>query len=183
MRKVLSIKDYRNRNLLSNSAYRGSIQVMELLLEAHRKENIPINLLDMNKDDAIYLACIRGYQEIPKETYKSKDENGKDSVTSKRFQCVRMLLNYRNSKGVQELFINKKSLRKGLNSPLHWAIYWADLELAKLTYDCYPDQLFWINSDSYIPFDMCNQAKDQLFEYKAKIVKPNLTLDSLFPFG
>ena len=57
-----------------------------------------------------------------------------------------------------------------MNTPLHWGIYWADLDLSKLVYNEFPDQLFIENKEGHIPFDMCIEAKNKFQESRAKIV-------------
>ena len=65
--------------------------------------------------------------------------------TTPRFEIVRLLL-------LEGAEIRR---REGLNSPLHWAIYWADADLSKLLYEFYPNQVTWTNSENLIPFDIC----------------------------
>jgi hypothetical protein len=173
----LRLRDPRNRSLVHTAAYRGSVDILKDLLQMFAKKrtkNVRAFSLDKNGDSALDLACIRGFDHVFDETYTVE---GKDEITSKRYQCVKMLLEYRNKDGEKEFKIEFRHLRKNLNSPLHWSIYWADLHLAYLLFHECRDQIFWTNRNDLIPFDMCFLAKTKFLEKKARLVsRPNLLI-------
>ena len=68
--------DYRKRTLLHIACFRGSIEVLGTILENHRTLRIDTNSKDKNHDTPLNLACIRGYQEGPKEVYEANDKDG-----------------------------------------------------------------------------------------------------------
>ena len=167
-KKLLTIKDTLNRGLVHVAAYRGSIEILSRLLERNKTLEIPSNTKDVNGDSPLDLACVRGFDQNKNEYYT--DPNTRED-TSKRFVVVKLLLDYRNWYGRKEFKITIEGLVKGLNSPLHWSIYWADLHLANLVYNECPDQIFWKNRDNFIPFDMCQHAKSEFTEKKSNIVR------------
>lgn len=87
--------------------------------------------------------------------------------TSKRFQCARSLLRYRNQEGEREFQIKFERLKKGQNSPLHWALYWVDIHLTNLVFDECKDQIFWLNGQAEVPFDMSLYLKSVFEENKS----------------
>ena len=99
---------------------------------------------DVNRDTPLDLACIRGFDMHATEMYKDenfypeKPEGQRSKYTSKRFQVVKRLLEYKDYKDRIVFDITKKTCRKFMNTPLHWAIYWTDLELAELVFCEFP---------------------------------------------
>lgn len=150
------------------AAFRGSCEIMEILLEKSKINEIPINATDVNGDDPVNLACIRGFDERVDEQVFD-EEIGR--YVSRRFKVAKLLLDYRAKDGTNELVIRYDKLRKGLNSPLHWAIYWTDIDLADYVYQECREQIFWMNQDGMIPFDMCYQTETKFSENKAKMVR------------
>lgn len=180
--KLLKLKTLRKRTLIHIAAYRGSVSIMRMLLNLFRTHEIKTNSKDKNGDTPLDLACTRGFDMNESETYT-------DILTgesfSKRFVIVRSLLKYKNKLGKKEYFIKFKKLRKGMNSPMHWAIYWSDIHLTNLVYEECRDQIFWTNSDNMTPFDMCHLVKTKLLEQKAQLVNNFLKifLDYFLPLG
>lgn len=140
---------------------------MVILLNKFKENGLPINTKDINGDNPLELACIRGFDENQDE--KIHDEELGRSV-SPRFKVAKLLIDYRGKDGEDEITIQYDKLRKGLNSPLHWAIYWTDIDLADCVYQECPKQIFWLNSNGMIPFDMCYQTEVKFTENKAKMV-------------
>ena len=57
-----------------------------------------------------------------------------------------------------------------MNTPLHWAIYWTDIDTAQRVFCEFPGQLFYSNNDEQIPFDMCNNISSKLKSIKSKLI-------------
>jgi len=149
------------------AAYRGSYSILEVLLSECKAEQVNINVRDTNGDTPLELACIRGFDGNPDDIYEY--DNG--YKVSRRFRVTQMLLEYKNGAGKQEITIKFDELKKGLNSPLHWAIYWTDIDLADIVYQECPEQIFWINKHDMIPFDMSGEKETRFLELKSKLVK------------
>ena len=73
--------------------------------------------------------------------------------------------------------IRYNQLPKKTNTPLHWAIYWADYDLAHLIIHENPKLLFFVNEDNLVPFDMCENVIANILEMKSKIVVDMLLND------
>jgi ankyrin repeat protein len=105
-----------------------------------------VNVLtfDVNGDSPLDLACIRGFDAKEDEDFldenfwPDKPEGERQHYTSKRFQVVKKLLTYIDHEGISIFTINEKTIRRGMNTPLHWAIYWTDIELAEVVFCEFP---------------------------------------------
>ena len=174
----MKILDLRKRNMIHIAAYRGSIQVLKILLRNYQELDLSIDQPDINGDNPLELACIRGYDARKTEYYFDKKLGYR---TSKRYKVVSMLLDYRNSDMEQEIFIKVEKLKKDANTPLHWAIYWSDIDLASLVFEQCPGQIFNMNKHGFIPFDMCFQTGSRLTQFKSQLILFYL-LDEIFYF-
>lgn len=163
-KKLINLVNFRARTLLHIACYRGNVLTVKYLLERYRETNESLDQRDKNGDTPLNLACIRGYDGDEDETWttqpdsedlekntgneenkESSETAGKPYTTSARYEIVRLLL--RQGANLKR--------RDNLNSPLHWAIYWADLHLASILYEFYPNQVIWTNAEGQIPFDIC----------------------------
>lgn len=111
--------------------------MLKRLLDTHRKFKVPVMSKDRNRDTPLTLACARGYLEHPRETIEV-EINGKTQIASRRYAVIKKLLDYTCLEGKQEVTIKEGTLKKMSNTPMHWAIYWGDLELSKLVYERCP---------------------------------------------
>jgi ankyrin repeat protein len=143
---------------------------MEELLKLSYEEEVSIDTRDINGDTPLELACIRGFDGSQEESFTRED----GYVVSRRFKVAQQLLEYVNKNGEQEITIEYRKLKKGLNSPLHWAIYWTDIDLAELVYKECQEQIFWVNKHDMIPFDMSSEKETKFLELKSKLVKITL---------
>ena len=184
-KKFLKLRNINQRTLLHIACQRGSIDILEIILHELREHKVNALTFDVNGDSPLDLACIRGFD--VNETEKHKDENYypdaeigfKSKYTSKRYQVVKRLLEYKDHNGKIVFDITKGTCRKRMNTPLHWAIYWTDLELAELVFCEFPAQIFFPNKDDMIPFDMCYQTQSKFLEKKSMIIVYYL-LDDIF---
>jgi ankyrin repeat protein len=131
---------------------------------------------DANDDTALDLACIRGFDHHCAETYldenyfPNKPEGEKAFNTTKRFQIVKRLLEYTDHEGRRPFLITNSSIKSGFNTPLHWAFYWADIDLVEILYKCNPALIFKINRNKQIPFDIALQARDKFTSQKSLFI-------------
>lgn len=174
--KFLKIKNITNRSMLHIACQRGSVDILERLLKEHNECRIKAMSYDVNGDSPLDLACIRGFDAHDKEQYldenyyPDKPEGSRSRYTSKRYQIVKRLLVFRDYKGGNVFDITKDTIRKKMNTPLHWAIYWTDIDLAELVFCEFPAQIFYPNKDDMIPFDMCYQTQTKFLEKKSMII-------------
>lgn len=68
-----------------------------------------------------------------------------------------------------------------MNTPLHWAIYWTDIDTAERVFCEFPGQLFYSNIDEQIPFDMCNNISSKMKSLKSKLIVYYM-LDDIYLF-
>ena len=96
-----------------------------------------------------------------------------------RYKIAKMLLNasYPGSAAKKIINIKYNKLPRKTNTPLHWAIYWADYDLAHLIIHENPKLLFFVNEDNLVPFDMCENVIANVLELKSKIVVDMLLND------
>lgn len=73
-----------------------------------------------------------------------------------RYKILKMLI----TNGVEiEKCMNKKVK---VNTPLHWSIYHGDFKSSLLLYKLLPNQIYYLNQDGIIPFDIpleCPKSK------------------------
>ena len=133
-RKFLEIRDMRKRTMLHIACQRGSIPILDIILKELRENKVRALRHDVNGDTPLDLACIRGFDARENEMYKQED----GTYTSKRYQAVKRLLEYKDWNGKIVFDIDKTTIRKKMNTPLHWAIYWTDIDLAELVFCEFP---------------------------------------------
>ena len=90
---------------------------------------------------------------------------------SKRSKCVEMILNANKTHHCKRVKINLKDYKSGKNTPLHWAIYWADSYMAFLVYLENPGQIFLLNQNRCTPFDLIWLIPDKVIASYAEIVR------------
>lgn len=146
--------------------------MVKYLLQKFVEYNKVLNERDITYSTPLDLACIQGFDRINNQVdLKGKKIN--NHACSYRFYIVKILLSpikepslninakprLLNGKLIDEgkengdkpkirkqhFTLTYKELRKGANSPLHWAIYWADYDLAHLLIKENPMLLFWTN--------------------------------------
>jgi len=94
---------------------------------------------------------------------------------------VKKLLDFRDHEGKKKFLINRDTLRDRMNTPLHWAVYWTDIDTAERVFCEFPGQLFYSNKDEQIPFDMCNKISSKMKSLKSKLIVYYL-LDDIYLF-
>jgi extradiol dioxygenase family protein len=175
------------RNILHLAARRGSVEILEIILAEMKKNKINPATKDINGDTALDIACIRGFDNNENETYEDKfffpenPEGQRSRKTSKRFQVIKRLLDFRDNNGKAAFLINRDTLRDRMNTPLHWAIYWSDIDTAERVFCEFPGQLFYSNNEEQIPFDMCNMIAIKMMSLKSKLIVYYL-LDDIYLF-
>lgn len=105
------------------------------------------------------LACIEGFDSLDK-IINTDIQIKKDMYASHRYHIVKMLLDAQDKNGNDCVSINNKDLRRNVNCPLHWAVYWGDYYLAKLLIYENPRLVFFENEKKLIPFQMINYCKN-----------------------
>jgi hypothetical protein len=90
---VLKLTDKKGRNLLSATCYKGNYRLINYLLSLHKEHRVPARVLDISDNDAVELACIRGFNlsdeedqvKIPIPENEIINETQKYYYTSHRF--------------------------------------------------------------------------------------------------
>lgn len=182
--KILVIRNNVRRTLLHIACQRGCVEMVELLLKELKENGIRAMAHDENGDTPLTLAYIRGFGFSSSEDYMEKDKypdrpvGQRNRKTSKRYQIVKRLIDFRNHKD-EVVFSIKDACKPKKNTPLHWAIYWSDLNLVRITYFEFPAQIFMVNKDKLIPFDMCLECNSQFLQKRSMIIIYSL-LDEIF---
>ena len=68
--EFLTLKDRKKRSLIHESCYKGSVDVLKLLLDAYKKNDLPVCTFDKYKNTPLDMACIRGFDLSPHEKYE-----------------------------------------------------------------------------------------------------------------
>ena len=91
--RLIDLKDANNRSLLSQAAFKGNSEVVQYLLAFYKALNTNPYSEDINGNNALELACIRGYNNSHTERY----EHSSGSLTniSKRYFVIRHLLEFK----------------------------------------------------------------------------------------
>ena len=171
---VFVVRDDRNRTLLHLASFYGRVEIVDFLIKSREliNDHTYCRFLfskDKNSYYAFDLACIRGYglseDEVCSEEYFRLVEHLPcliENVCSNRAVIVDILVKEMKKaigRGYRDIpsTIIKQASYKDNNSPLHWAIYWGDLQLSILLVLTQFEQLFWVNKHNRIPFDLIHK--------------------------
>lgn len=88
-KRIIELRNEMDRTLLNEAAYRGNYEVVLLLLQLHNDHKVSIYSEDVNGNNALELACIRGYNNHPKELVHV---DTKKVNISKRYMTAKVLL-------------------------------------------------------------------------------------------
>lgn len=151
----------------------------EKLVQMYKQEGISLEQLDNSNSTPLELACIRGFDLIEDQIYLTGPlRAGRHS--SYRYFIVKILLESRDKNEKCLVTLERDKYRDhSIYSPLHWAIYWGDFDLAELIIQENPLMLFMINRNDEIPFDMCYRAMNKAF-YQMSILCIDSLLDMTF---
>ena len=170
--RLIDLKDSNDRTLVNQAAFKGNYQVLKYLLAIHKAKRVSAYSEDVNGNNALELACIRGYNNTPKE--RQSHQNGHQTNITKRYFVIKLLLDHKEplvlKKGKKapqtpnETFVNpfkiskeiseKRQVQNRGNNPLHWAMYWNDSDLSYLVYAQDIALAFQLNEKLEIPFDV-----------------------------
>jgi len=179
--KILSERDEDKKTLLHRACEEGRIKIVEILIEMMIENNMSLEPLDSSKCTPLDLACIQGFDRIEHQfNIEEGAETKEGKICTFRYFIVKKLLEATNPVTKERLITLKYNrYRWGVNCPLHWAIYWADYDLAELIIKANPKLLFYVNKDDCGPLDMSLWAPNRAFYYKALLVVDYL-LDLIF---
>lgn len=168
--RLIDLTDSNDRTLVSQAAFKGNYQVLRYLLGMHKEKKVPVYSEDINGNNALELACIRGYNNTTKERHIHA--NGYQTNISKRFFVIKLLLGYKEPEPVKkksqqyekpkefhpfkisQAISKKRGVQNRGNNPLHWAMYWNDADLAYLIYTQDISLAFMFNDKLETPFDV-----------------------------
>lgn len=186
-KSIFFIRDSRNRTLLHLACFYGRLKIIEYMISKRKIINDQLYsqclfLKDDNNYLSIDLACVRGYS-VSDDEYctASQFKNVEDLPSiiegraSLRSIIVRILLGEMNKaiqRGYKEVPRSVISRRNYVNTncPLHWAIYWGDLQLSIILIGAQFEQIFWVNKDDEIPFDLINDIESKRHRVTASLV-------------
>lgn len=136
--------DDHSRSLLHRACQKGVVPLVKDLISKFITHKISLNSPDVNNATPLMLACIQGFDSL--DQIMNKDiEVKKGYYASHRYHVVKMLLNAVDLKGKRAVSIDYSKLRRKINCPLHWAIYWGDYYLSKLLIYENPKLVFFEN--------------------------------------
>ena len=142
-----------SQNVLHIACYNGSVKCLRVLLTFFVGQSIH-ECIDKSGHTPLDLACCRGFNSEEKQVYFDREVGVNISLRSK---CAELLLNAHTSNLMSpDRYVIKarRYRKKGMNTPLHWAVYWGDGYLAYLAFKASPDLVFCLNRDSCTPFDV-----------------------------
>jgi hypothetical protein len=106
------LKDQKGRNLLSATCFKGNYQIIDYILGLHREHKVPARVLDVTQNDALELACIRGFNlvdEDEKVDVKRPPDFDVPEIKayseSRRFIIIKKLLAHKDHLGQNEFKI------------------------------------------------------------------------------
>lgn len=67
--RLIDLRDSNDRTLVNQAAFKGNFQVLKYLLAIHKEKRVTAYSEDVNGNNALELACIRGYNNTPKERH------------------------------------------------------------------------------------------------------------------
>ncbi len=70
IKKLLKLKDKKGRNLLSACCFKGNSKLVDYLLNLYAEHDVPALVLDISGNDALELACIRGFNLTDEDSQK-----------------------------------------------------------------------------------------------------------------
>ena len=169
----LTARNPSGRTLLHEAAYLGQYPIVSMLIDAYVKEGIPLTLKDAKGYSAVELAAVRGF----KFEGSSKVLSAKGKLISRRYMVIEQFFSAIEPLTNKVLFrLEIKNLKKKVNSPMHWAIYWADMELAELLYYHNPLILFTLNEKFEVPFDLGFRYQEVLVDDKVRRIIEKLSV-------
>jgi ankyrin repeat protein len=167
--RLIDLRDHDDRSLLSVAAYKGNHFNVEIVLELYRKLGVSPYSEDKNGNNALELACIRGYNSYSGALAESN--------RTKRYEVIARLMGINH--GPKSLIKDapsqtdfsiatktlqgRRSINRG-NTPLHWAAYWKDKDIFKLMIDINVEQVFMRNDNSELPFDIFLKDMNQFYD-------------------
>ena len=165
--EFLEYTNANGRNLLHEAAYFGEVGSVRELIQFCKKEAISLELKDARKYTALELACIRGFRKLDRKVGQSDAEvEESHKKPSPRSEIVKML-----QQASPNNLLLLKSFKRKVNTPMHWAIYWADKYLAQYLAQQNPLLLFSLNQDKMVPFEMAFKFKSNLVkEYNRELI-------------
>lgn len=167
--------------------------MVEYLLGFYKALNVSPYQEDINGNNAVELACIRGYNNNPLEVHTH--DSGLATTSSRRYFVIKILLSFKitglaakrkilpgqnpaeefHPFGVtQEKQKGREVYNRG-NVPLHWSIYWNDADLTYLLFENNPFLAFAMNDNNQIPFDVPLATQNDFEESKRSFVGVDVT--------
>lgn len=89
---------------------------------------------------------------------------------TKRSKCIELLIAWNAENSSDDRLIHMSDYRQGKNTPLHWAVYHADAYMAHLVFKDNPMQVFSVNRNGCLPFDLIWKMDDRILREYAEIV-------------
>jgi len=177
--KILRQRDPNKKTLLHRSCEEGRVNITNRLIKMFLEEKLPLDSTDDSGSTPLDLACMQGFDLIEDQFHLNGPKRGGRFCTY-RYHIVKALLEVENSLKKKISSLDRQEYKNcTLNSPLHWAIYWGDYDLAELLIRENPLMLFMINKDDEIPFDMCYRSLNKAF-YQLSILTIDNLLDIVF---
>jgi len=167
-----------NQTLLHKACEKGRPGIAESIIKMFIENGLPLNSKDQNSCTPLDCACIRGFDLIS-DVLDLKRPTVNGTPATYRYWIVKALLSARNKDGARLVKIKYDEIRPGSYSPLHWAIYWADIDLSRLLVIENPKLLFFVNDRDQVPFDLCRCSLNKAYNNQGRLVV-NFLLDTVF---
>lgn len=176
---LLESKDEGGKSLLHRACEEGRFKFVKELVRLFKAHRLGLDEDDGNGSTPLELACVKGFNVVT-DVREMDMPDVEGEKASYRYWIVKELLAAEGEAGEKLVHIRAGGgRREGNYGPLHWAIYWADLELANLLVTHNPMLLFIENYRDQIPFDICKMSLNKAFNYKAMLVV-NQLLDLVY---
>ena len=157
--EFLEYTNSNGRNLLHEAAFFGEVGAVRELIKFCKNESISLDLKDSLGYTALELACVRGYRKLNTRLGQSDAEVEDSHLKSSNRSIIVKMLQNESPKNLLLL----KNFKREANTPMHWAIYWSDKQLAQYLVQQNPLMLFSLNEDNLVPFEMA-------FKFRSKLV-------------